>query len=188
MKSDEPGFGYTAVGQIVAPQGRTGEVRVAPLTDFPERFRDLRRVYIPGGPAEKAGTDDLHQAGVQNVWFHKQFVIVKLEGVDTIETAETLRGRYLLIPDSERVDLPEGRYFISDIVGLEVFLDSGEVLGRVVDVLQPGGNDVYAVKGEGGYRQKGEILLPAIRDVIREIDLEGRRMVVTLMPGILDED
>lgn len=189
MISNNSGMGYTVVGQIVASQGRAGEVRVAPLTDFPERFRELRRVYLAKGPASNPkATGDLYEAQVEKVWFHQQFVIVKLAGVDSIEAASALRGRYLLIPDSERIKLPEGRYFISDIIGLEVLLEDGEVLGRVVDVLQPGGNDVYVVKGSGRYRPKGEILLPAIRDVIREIDLQGRRMLVTQMPGLLDED
>ncbi|MDI3280529.1 MAG: ribosome maturation factor RimM [Bacillota bacterium] len=188
MPGGEPKF--ILIGEVVAPQGRRGEVRVLPLTDWPERFRLLRRVFLvpprqgQGGAGGKA-EEPLLECQIEKVWFQRQFVILKWAGCEDISTAERWRGALVAIPRAEALELPPGRYYLFQIVGLTVVTEGGEVLGEVVAVQPTGANDVYVVKRPGPGRGK-ELLLPATREVIREIDLERRRMVVRLLPGLGD--
>ncbi len=161
------------IGTITRPHGLHGEVRVLPDTDFPDRFLTLRRVLVAGPEGEVPYE-------VESVRPHGRFFLVKLRGIKTREAAEALRGREVRIPREEAAPLPEGTYYVSDILGLEVQTVEGEVLGRVRDVLRTGANDVYVVAG------KREILLPAIEDVIEEVDLKAGRIVVRLLPGLVD--
>jgi 16S rRNA processing protein RimM len=164
---------YLEIGRIVAPFGLAGEARVMPLTDFPERFAELRRVLV--GEALKPYVVDRTRAA-------RGQILLKLRGVDDATAAESLRGSLLRIPSAEAVKLPEDQYFWYQIIDLEVFTQAGERLGKVAEILRTGANDVYIVRGH-----KGDLLLPAIEDVIREVDLEAGRLVVELMPGLRDE-
>ncbi len=161
------------IGIITRPHGLRGEVRVLPDTDFPERFRSLRRVLVAGPEGEVPYE-------VESVRSHGRFFLVKLRGVDRWEDAQALQGRALHIPREEAVPLPEGTYYIADILGLEVRTVEGDVLGRVREVLRTGANDVYVVAG------RREVLLPAIEDVVEKVDLEAGRIVVRLLPGLVD--
>jgi len=160
------------IGQIVNTQGHKGEVRVIPLTDFPERFYDLEKVFLdlPEG---------LQEVELEKVRFHKQFVILKLAGLETMDQAETLKNVYLKIKPEQAVTLPEGHYFIRDIIGLEVVTLQGETIGKIANVLQITANDVYVVK-----KGSQEILLPAIKDVIKEIDLTKKKMWINPLEGL----
>lgn len=160
---------FVRVGQALAAWGVGGGVKVEVLTDFPDRFRPGARVYV-GGVARE----------VEEATWHQGYVLLKLRGIDGREAAEALRGLYLEIPVSEVRPLPEGTYYGFQIVGLEVVTAAGEALGRVVDVLGTGANDVYVVHGP-----RGEVLLPAIAEVVREIDVAGGQMVVELPPGLM---
>ncbi|MFQ6000550.1 MAG: ribosome maturation factor RimM [Anaerolineae bacterium] len=159
---------YLVVGKVVAPWGTKGELKVAILTDFPDRFRELKRVYLGDEPWTLEG----HRR-------HGRWVILKLEGCADRNSAEKLRGELVQIPLEEAMPLSEDEYYIYQIVGLEVWTREGEHLGRVSEVLFTGANEVYLVEGE-----RGEILVPAIEDVVKEVDLEGGRLIVEPLEGM----
>jgi len=162
------------VGRILSPWGVRGQIKVEALTDDVKRFEKLEKVFI-----------DTENATVCNdvesvVYLKKDFVALKLKNIDTPEQAEKFRGVYLKILRKDAVRLPEGRFFICDIIGLCVFTESGEFLGEIADVLQTGANDVYVVETEKGR----QILVPAIKQVVKKIDLENNKMIVQLMEGM----
>lgn len=165
------------IGEIVAPFGLAGEVKVRLETDFPERFLQLKQVCLrwPSGEAE------LHW--VESTRFHKGQVLLRLRGVTTIDAAETLRSALVQVPAHEAVRLPANEFYIHDLVRCEVFTEQGRRLGSVCSVLRNQANDVLVV-GKG----KGEILLPMVRDVIRIVDVANGRITVNLTPGLLPQD
>lgn len=165
-----PNAGFLEVARIVAPHGLRGEVRALLITDFPERFAATERLYI--GPKRVPYE-------VEAARLHRGMVILKLRGVDTVAQAESLRGALVAVPEREAVALPEGSYFWHQIIGLEVVTVEGERLGTVEEILPTGSNDVYVVRQAGR-----EVLLPAIAQVVKSIDLEKRRILVELMPGL----
>lgn len=164
---------FVLIGEIVNTQGCRGAVRVLPLTDFPERFRDLRVVCLVRG-------DERWRLHIEQVAYHKQFVVLKFREISDMSAAEKLKGVLLQIPRSELVPLPVGHYYVFDIVGISVFTGEGECLGVVRDVLRTGANDVYVVQ-TGGERP---LLVPALKEVVRDIDLKGGRMTVVLPEGL----
>lgn len=155
-----------AIGKIVAPHGVRGDVRVAPLTDFPERFEKLASVLLEDG----------RRLEIAHTRYHKQSVILKFRGLDDRNAVEALRGKLLKVTREEAVKLPAGHYFIFDIIGLRVYDENGGCIGVVGDVIATGSNDVYVVDREGAQ----PVLVPAIKDVVRLIDVPGGRMVVKL--------
>ena len=160
---------YVAVGRILGPWGLLGDLKVEPLTDFPERF---------------ALDCSLHVEGIARIiersrW-HKGKVYIKLSGIDSTTAAEALRQRFLEVPEEELKPLSEGEYYQFQILGLEVRTTEGQTLGKVTQILSTGSNDVFVVQGEGG-----ELLIPALDDVIKAIDLDGGWMEVELMEGLL---
>ena len=161
---------HIAIGKVRRPYGVRGEVKVEFLTDFPERFKDLKAVYIDWEPYT-----------IERYRFVADGILLKFAGIDTPEDAAFLRNRLIEIPVSEAVPLPPDTYYYFQILGLKVVTTAGEVLGEVVDIIVTGANDVYVVRSAGGR----EILLPAIEDVVKEVDLESNRLVVELLPGLL---
>jgi 16S rRNA processing protein RimM len=132
----------------------------------------LRRLYV-GENHEPAAI--LHRR------IAEQEVILRLDVLTSRDAARDLIGTYLYVPEAEAVTLPKGEYFVHQIVGLTVLTSDGDTLGTITDVLQTGSNDVYVVKGP-----RGEVLVPALKDVVRHVDLESGTMTVTLPPGLLD--
>lgn len=167
---------YLEIGQIVNTNGLKGFLKVKPLTDDITRFEDLETIYI-----QKA--KELIEFKIQDVKYNKNMVLLKLEGIDDITEAEKYKNCYIKINREDAVELEEDSYFIVDIIGSEVFTEEGEDLGKVVDVLQTGSNDVYTVKTLDGK----EILLPAIEDVIKNVDIENKKIVIHLMEGLIWE-
>ncbi len=163
--------GHIAVGRVVAPHGLRGEVKVEPLTANSEHFAAGHTLWIE---------ETAHE--VEASRRQKGFVLLRLAGVASVEAAEALRGSLLSLPESELAPLPEGEYYAHQIVGLEVYDGDGARLGKVVGLFPTGSNDVYVVDGP-----RGELLLPAIDDVILEVDVPGGKMVVSLMDGLLPE-
>jgi 16S rRNA processing protein RimM len=161
---------HIAIGKVRRPYGVRGEVKVEFLTDFPERFKDLKTVYIDGEPYT-----------IERRRFVADGILLKFAGIDTPEDAAFLRNRLIEIPVSEAVPLPPDTYYYFQILGLKVVTTAGEALGEVVDIIVTGANDVYVVRSAGGR----EILLPAIEDVVKEVDLESNRLVVELLPGLI---
>jgi len=168
---------YLRVGKIANTHGVKGELKIIPLTDDPERYNDLKYVYLDR-------KDDLEKIDIEQVKFLKSFVIVKFKGVDDMDCAESLKDLYLLVDRENAVKLPEGSYFISDLVGCSVYDENGECLGELTDVLETGSNDVYSVKDKQGGR---EILIPALKNVVKRIDLNSRKIEVLLPEGLMDE-
>ena len=161
------------VGQIVNTFGIKGEVKVTPFTDDINRFDDLKKVYVKTRKEEK-----LYK--VENVRYHKNMVLLKLEGIENPEQGELLKNAYLEIDREDAIPLEEGQYFIVDLIGLEVYTDEGKFLGKVDDIYNTGANDIYVVKDELGK----QILLPGIKEVIKEVKLDDR-IVVHLIPGLI---
>ena len=165
------------VGVITTTHGVRGEVKVFPTTDDPARFKKLKNVILDTGK-EKL---ELEIAGVK---FFKNMVILKFKGIDDINDVEKYRKKSLYVTRENAVKLKKDEYFIADLIGLSVIReDNGEVLGKLTDVLQTGANDVYEVKMEDGK----EILLPAIRECIKKVDLQKGEITVHVMKGLLDE-
>jgi 16S rRNA processing protein RimM len=164
------------IGEIVAPFGLKGEVKVRLETDFPDRFKRLPEVCL----RQTSGKAALYVVeGARN---HKGLVLLKLRGIDSIDTADTLRNRLVQIRGSEAVRLPRNEFYIHDAVGCDVYTESGLLLGPLTAVLRSPANDVFVV-GSG----KSEILLPVISDVVREVDTAARRIIVAPTPGLLPE-
>ena len=155
------------VGRVVGAHGLRGEVRVEPLTDFPERFEAGSVLWLDGAPRR-----------VEASRWRGRSVYLKLDGASSRTEAAALRGKELMAPEPRPIE-EAGRYYRHDVVGLRVEDEAGAALGRVADILVTGANDVYVVRGE-----QGELLLPAIEDVVREVDVAGGRLVVALLPGL----
>jgi 16S rRNA processing protein RimM len=117
---------------------------------------------------------------VESVRFHKKYVLLKVENVDTRDDVESLRGHWVLVPEEEAISLEEGEVFFFELEGLAVHTEEGEHLGRLVEVLETGANEVFVVRGE-----RGEVLLPNTEEVILEVDIDAGKMVVRLLPGLL---
>lgn len=162
------------VGQIVNTFGIKGEVKVMPFTDDITRFDDLEKVYVKTKKEEK-----LYK--IQNVRYHKNMVLIKFENIETPEQAELLRNAFLEIDRENAVPLEEGTYYIADLIGMEVYSDDGNKLGIVEDIYNTGANDIYVVKNDLGK----QILLPGIKEVIKEVNLDTEKITVHLIPGLI---
>ena len=162
---------FLLIGQAVKPQGVRGEIKVLPATDDVERFCDLENVFLD----EKG---EIYKK-VESARTREGFAYVKLEGVDDRDEAECLRGCSLYIDRAHAVPLPEGRYYISDLIGMRVQDETGAELGRLSDVMQAGGNDVYEVAGGRTFR------FPALKRVLKGVDVENG--VMTLDSAVLSE-
>lgn len=162
------------VGQIVNTFGIRGEVKVKPFTDDINRFDDLEKVYVKTRKEVK-----LYK--VENARYHKNMVLLKLEGINNPEDAELLKNAFLEIDREDAIPLEEGTYFIADLIGLEVYTDEGKLLGKVDDIYNAGANDIYVVKDELGK----QVLLPGIDEVIKDVDLDSERIIIHLIPGLI---
>jgi len=160
---------FIAIGQILAPWGVKGKLKVEVVTDFPERFSPRSTIYINRQPMTIDSTE-----------WRKGKVIIKLNTVDSIEEAQKLRGQPVEIPHSQLYPLPEGQYYHFQLIGLEVWTTQGELLGNIAEILTAESNDNYVVRGV-----KGEILIPAIDDVVQSIDLSKGHMVIEPIKGLL---
>jgi 16S rRNA processing protein RimM len=160
------------VGEVLKPWGYRGEVKVKLVTDFPARLTKIETVYL--GP-------DAHPFHMERVRLLSGYAVFKLEGLDSQEAAARLRGQAVSIPAGQAAPLRKGQYFQYQIIGLEAWTKEGEDLGTVEEILETEANDVYLVRRNDG----GEILLPAIQDVIKEIDIKHGRLIVSLIPGLV---
>ena len=163
------------VGVITTTHGVRGEVKVYPTTDDAERFLELEEIWLDTGKERLP-------LKIQNVKFFKNMVILKFEGYDDINAVQAWRQMYLLLIREQAVELQEDEYFIGDLIGLHVEDEEGNALGVLRDVLETGANDVYLVSRPG----EKDLMLPAIKDCIREVDLESGIMRVRVLPGLLD--
>ena len=155
---------YFEVGQIVNTFGINGTVKVKPFTDEIERFEELKNV-------------------LENVKYQKQMVLLKFKGLDNINQVEQYKGCYLKIERKYAKKLPEGTYFIADLIGLNVFTEDGKLLGYLEDIYNAGSSDIYVVKTELGK----QVLLPSIKEVIKQVDLENEKIIVHLLKGLVED-
>ena len=162
------------IGQIVNTFGIKGMVKVKPFTDDIRRFDELKKVYV-----EKNSNQTEYE--IEEVKYHKDMVLIKFKGIDKVEQAEMLRNSYLTVSRDSVEKLEEGRYYIVDLLGLEVYTDEQILLGTLEDIFNTGSNDIYVVKDKQGK----QILLPAIQDVIKQIDIENKKIIVHLLPGLI---
>ena len=162
------------IGQIVNTFGIKGMVKVKPFTDDIRRFDELKTVYV-----EKNNNQTEYE--IEEVKYHKDMVLIKFKGIDKVEQAEMLRNSYLTVSRDSVEKLEEGRYYIVDLLGLEVYTDEQVLLGTLEDIFNTGSNDIYVVKDKQGK----QILLPAIQDVIKQIDIENKKIIVHLLPGLV---
>ena len=165
---------YLEIGQIVNTFGIKGMVKVKPFTDNIERFSNLEKIYIKN----KSGQTEYK---IQEVKYHKNMVLIKFEGIENPEQADLLRNSYLIVDRETEEPLEAGRYYIVDMIGLDVFTDDNEYLGKLEDIYNTGSNDIYVVKNELGK----QVLLPAIEDVIKNIDMDNKKVIVHLIPGLV---
>ena len=168
---------FLAVGRVSRPHGVRGELRVVLLTDYPGRLGQHAYFYL----ASPDSPEIVRRYPVEKLRRHKKVLLLKLGGCDDRNGAEELRGQLVQIPTEEAVPLEEGEYYDFQLIGVKVEAESGESLGQVVEVLKTGANDVYIVRGSWG-----EVLLPAVKDVVLKLDIEARQMVVNLLPGLLE--
>ena len=163
------------VGVISSPHGVHGEGKVFPTTDDPKRFKKLKQVFLDRGN----GMEVLHITGVK---FFKQMVILKFEEFTAPEQIDGIRRKGLYVTREDAVPLAEDEYFVADLIGMQVFTEDQKLFGRIVDVMETGANDVYVIQSE----EHGQVLVPAIKDCIRKLDVKEGRMEIHLLPGLLD--
>ena len=163
------------IGVITQTHGIKGEVKVFPTTDDVKRFKRLEKVTIDSGKKR-------FEAEIESVKFFKQFVILKFKGFDTIEDIQPYKQAKLLVDREHAVRLRKDEYFVADLIGTKVVSDEGTELGVMTDVIETGANDVYLVKNSEG----DEILFPAIKDCVKEVDLENGVITLHVMDGLLD--
>ena len=162
------------VGVISSTHGVRGEVKVFPTTDDVKRFKKLKKVILDTGrehmPLE-----------VESVKFFKQFAILKFKGIDNINEREKYKGKSRLVDREKAVKRRKHEYFIADMIGLSVFTDDGESFGTLKDVMETGANDVYIIDSP----KHGEVLVPAIKQCILDVDIENQKMTIHLMEGLV---
>jgi len=163
---------YISIGKILNTQGNRGAVRILPLTDYPERFRQMGRVLVSVNGV-------MRELFIEESYPHKKFIIIKFKEIQDMSAAEELKGGFLVVTRDELMPLPEDSFYIFDLIGISVFDSGGRYLGKINDVIQTGANDVYLVDSGAG-----PVLIPALKKVVREVDLAGRRMVVELPEGL----
>ena len=164
---------YISIGMVAKPQGIRGEIKATSLSDRLERFLDLQYVFV-----EEKGTYTKYNVKGSRLGDACAFLF--LEKIYTRDEAEALRGKYLCVDREHAIQLPEGRYFIFDLIGCRVITDTGNDLGIITEVLQPGANDVYVVQGNGQ-----EILIPAVKSFVLNIDIQSK--MITVNEAMLQE-
>jgi len=165
---------YFEIGQIVNTSGLKGEIKIKPFTDDITKFNNFKTIYV-------SVKKELKEFEIERVRFSKNMVFLKLKGIESIEEAENYRNLYLKIKRDKDEQLKEDTYYIVDILGCKVYTDEQKELGEVIDVFSTGSNDVYVVKDELGK----QVLLPAIKDVIKNVDIENKTITVHLLEGLI---
>ena len=165
------------VGKIVNTHSLKGEIKVISSTDFEEeRFKKGSKLLIT------RGNQLIREVVVQSYRNHKNFLLVKFEGIDSVEEAEKLKNLQIKIDSDEVGELEENEFYFHQIIGCEVFDENDKNLGEIIDILTPGANDVWVIKGENGK----EILIPYIEDVVKKIDITNKKVNIEVMEGLID--
>lgn len=165
---------YFEIGQIVNTFGIKGFVKVNPFTDDMHRFEELKSVLV----VKNKETIEMH---IEEVKLHKNVVLIKFKGIEDINMAEKYKGCYIKIKREDARKLPKDTYFIADLIGIKVYDDNGNLLGKVDDIYNNKVHDVYVIKNDLGK----QILLPSIKEVIKQIDIDNDRIIVHLLDGLI---
>lgn len=165
---------YFEIGQIVNTSGLKGEIKIKPFTDDITKFNKFKTIYV-------SMKEELKEFKIEHVRFSKNMVFLKLEGINTIDEAENYRNLYLKIKRDKNEELEKDTYYVVDILDCKVYTEEQTELGKVIDVFSTGSNDVYVVKNELGE----QVLLPAIKDVIKNIDIENKTIIVHFLEGLI---
>ncbi len=163
------------VGKVLKPQGIQGEVKAVIITSFPEHFAELKHVHVNIN-------DNWQTYSIAYTRVSNRFVFIKFEELNSISEAEILRDRFLYIPEAELTALQDGEYYIHDLIGISVYDENEKLIGTIADVEQYSGNDVYLVKNSTDQ----EFRIPAIRQVIKEIDTGRKKVIICVIEGLLD--
>ena len=163
------------IGKVIKPFGVKGEMKIEPLTDFPERFTGLLRVYLVSPRGKELACE------VRSVRYAGGTPYLLLSGYDSPEDAKALNGWFIKVPEAEVMPLPEGSYYWFELIGMEVLSESGEKLGTIVEVFETGSNDVYVMKRGGK-----EVYIPATKEIVKQVDRKAKRMVIHLMDGLME--
>ncbi len=163
------------IGKAIKPFGVKGEMKIESLTDFPDRFKKLHRVYLVS-PAGKEVTCE-----VKTVRYAGGAPYLLFDGYDSPEKARALSGWFIKIPQEEAVPLPEGSYYWFELIGMEVFSEEGVKLGSITEVFETGSNDVYVMKSG-----RKETYIPATKEIVKRVDRKAKRMVIHLMDGLME--
>jgi 16S rRNA processing protein RimM len=162
------------IGYVVKPQGIRGEIKVKSVSPYPERFKEIDKVFLK--------RDSLYTYSIEQVRIEKQYVYLKFAEINNRDEAELLRNCDILVDKKDLIALAPGEYFIHDLIGCDVTTEDGRNLGEVVNVIQMDANDIYVIQdGEGK-----EILLPAIKDVIKDIKIEKKMIIIHLIAGLIE--
>ena len=161
-----------AIGQIVSPFGRKGEAKIRPYTDSTGQFKDLKEAFVIGRDI------DGRVLKIDKVWFHKGAVIIKFQGIDDINTVETLRNAEIRIKEASLIPLAADEYYVDDLIGVDVVTTTGEQLGKIKEVLEAPANDVYITD---------RAMIPAVKEFVLSIDLDKKKMVVKQVEGLVQE-
>lgn len=165
---------YITIGQITRFQGNKGELRVKPLTDIPERFFELEKVYLKN-------EENIVELEIEYIRFHKQFVIIKFLSVNSISDAEKYKNFNVLIPDTEKLILPEDHYYVDSLIDMEVYLKDDSYLGILIDIIDTSGTDIFLIKGK-----TKDFMIPASKEMILDINFEENKIIVEPVKGLLD--
>ncbi|MBR3132536.1 MAG: 16S rRNA processing protein RimM [Clostridia bacterium] len=163
---------FFEIGQVVNTVGLKGEIKINPFTDELDQFDKGKKITL-----EKSKNRTEYE--IENVRYHKNQVVLKLKTVDNIDDAEKLRNSYVIVDRESKKPLEPDTYYLVDLIGLAVY-EEDRLLGEIIDVFPTGSNDVYVVRSEEGK----QILLPAIKEVIKEVNLDEKKMIVKLMEGL----
>ena len=165
---------FFQVGVITSTHGLKGEVKVYPTTDYPERFEEIKEVLLDTGRSKMV-------LEIQSVRYFKNQVILKFKGINDINDIEKYKQCSLWVTRENATPLYEDEYYIADLIGCKVHLEDGSEFGELVQVMQTGANDVYVINMKDGR----EVLIPAIKDCILDVDIEAQKMVIHLLDGLL---
>jgi 16S rRNA processing protein RimM len=165
---------FIIIGKVLSTQGNKGEIKVLPLTDSIDRFKKLTNIFIRKNNNRKT-------LNVEKIRIKENTVIIKLKDIENINDAKTVVGSCLEVERENAVKLPKGTYFVFEIIGLKVYDENNIFLGKVENVISTGSNDVYVVNK----KDKEELYIPAIHDVVKNIDLENKRITINMVDGLI---
>ncbi|MEA2087480.1 MAG: ribosome maturation factor RimM [Candidatus Caldatribacteriota bacterium] len=165
---------FIVIGKVVSTQGNKGEVNVLPLTDSIDRFENLDTVFLKNNRGQTI-------VGIEKVRIRRDMVVLKLKDIENIEEAKAVVGSFLEVERKNAVKLAKDTYFIFEIIGLEVYDENNLFLGKVENVVSTGSNDIYIVRG----KNKKELFIPAIHEVVKNIDLEKKRITINMVDGLI---